>query len=82
MEYSPEGKFEDRPSLLFINREKTLNFPVVSEIDKKKVKISTPNLELTYSPEDSSGELFSKENLKIRIYPDGKEQKSKPIHFS
>ncbi|MBK9128752.1 MAG: DUF5110 domain-containing protein [Phycisphaerales bacterium] len=61
LEWSPDGRFEDRPSLVFINRR--LPVPQFStDTDSGWLKIRTDTLTLTYHVE---GGAFSADNLRI-----------------
>ncbi|HIE08248.1 MAG TPA: DUF5110 domain-containing protein, partial [Armatimonadetes bacterium] len=74
LEYSPEGKFEDRPSVLVVNRK----FPPVSfkvERAGKWLRILTRNLVLEY--EAGSGP-FNSRNLRIRYLVSGKFEEWRP----
>ena len=63
MEWSPEKKFEDRASLVFINRHQSVpNFDVTR--DDMQLTITTDDLLLTYKED---GEPFHADNLRVTL---------------
>lgn len=67
MEWSADGKFEDRATLTFVNRKLEVPQFKVRQT-RSKVTITTSNVTLTYK----KGEKFSAENLSAEILVAGK----------
>ena len=67
MEWSEDGKFEDRATLTFVNRKLDVPEYKVKQ-SKSKVTITTSNVTLTYK----KGAKFSAENLSAEILVAGK----------
>lgn len=67
MEWSEDGKFEDRATLTFVNRDLEVPQFKVRQ-SRSKVTITTSNVTLTYL----KGSKFSAENLKAEILVAGK----------
>ena len=63
MEWSEDGKFEDRASLTFVNRELEVPSYKVKK-SKSSVTIQTESLKLTYKVSAGS---FTKDNLKVEF---------------
>lgn len=69
MEWSEDGKFEDRASLIFINRD--LQLPSFKKTYSGGwLKITTDKLSLTYKP---SAGMFNNKNLKVSLILNEKE---------
>jgi alpha-glucosidase len=72
MEWSADGKFEDRASLVFLNR----NLPVpkfeASRAANNAVDITTDSLQLHYAPQRRSNGQFTAENLAVTLTVEGK----------
>lgn len=76
MEWAADGKFEDRASLVFLNRK----LPVphfTHELSDGRTVIETSELKLVYTPGDTDGK-FTPEDLKISFELAGKEVVWKP----
>jgi alpha-glucosidase len=69
MEWSANGKFEDRASLVFLNRRLPVpKFEKSSTDGNKTLTIATDGLKLTYTPEPKGSSLgFTAENLEISL---------------
>lgn len=69
LEWSPDGRFEDRPSLVFVNRR----LPVPAfQVDKSNgLEIRTAGLDLHYQPGGDG--KFTAGNLSIRLQVGGRE---------
>ena len=67
MEWSEDGKFEDRATLTFVNRKLEVP-PFKVKQSKSKLTITTSNVTLTYR----KGAKFSAENLSAEILVAGK----------
>ncbi|HEX4311188.1 MAG TPA: TIM-barrel domain-containing protein [Acidobacteriaceae bacterium] len=71
MEWAADGKFEDRPSLVFLNRR--LPVPTYSmRKHGKRLSIDTGALQLTYDNSGPDGGKFTADNLSVRLTVDGK----------
>lgn len=68
MEYTEDGKFEDRASLTFVNR-KYLPTPFTTKLTKSVVVLKTSDLTLTYKRNSGA---FNPQNLKIEWATEGK----------
>lgn len=76
MEWAADGKFENRASLVFLNRK----LPVphfTHETSGGRTVIKTSALTLTYTPGDSDGK-FTSDDLSVSFELDGKEVTWKP----
>lgn len=76
MEWTANGRFEDRPSLIFLNRR----LPVpqfthrIDEVDGlKKLSIKTDALELSYALDPATDGRFDPKNLSINLRLHGKQ---------
>lgn len=68
MEWSADGKWEDRKSLTFVNRR--LDVPAFKQkVSKSGATITTPAMTLTYK---NDGKPFSPSNLKVEFKLNGK----------
>jgi hypothetical protein len=74
MEWSPEGKFEDRASLVFVNRK--MPVPAFTKSERGGVlRIKTAALEVVYSPKaggKGDGGKFDDKTLSVALMVDGK----------
>src|ERR1700744_550077 len=69
MEWAADGKFEDHPSFVFLNRR----LPVphfTTKQDGHALTISTSDLELSYHPSAAADGKFTPDNLTITLHVD------------
>jgi alpha-glucosidase (family GH31 glycosyl hydrolase) len=76
MEWSADGRFEDRPSLVFIQRK--MPVPAFTQVvhgsgSSKQLTIHTDALDLTYEPALGKGGSFTEQSLHVSLKLDGKE---------
>jgi alpha-glucosidase (family GH31 glycosyl hydrolase) len=76
MEWSADGRFEDRASLVFLNRKLPVP-PFTHGTSDGRTVIETSALTVAYTPGDSDGK-FTPDDLSIRFTLDGKEVIWKP----
>ena len=70
MEWAADGKFEDDPSFIVLNRK--LPVPAFQQhVTKREVVIDTKEVRLVYKPEDA-GTGFTAANLAVTVQVDGK----------
>ena len=75
MEWSADGKFEDHPSFVFLNRR--LPVPQFTQLyeqvgSAKQLTIKTEALTLTYRPDQADSGKFNADNLSVTLQVDGK----------
>lgn len=71
MEWAADGKFEDRPSFVFLNR--LLPVPEFTQKkDGQRVTLKTADVELTYNADSAGDGKFTAENLTATIQLNGK----------
>ena len=76
MEWAADGKFEDRPSFVFLNRRVPVpkfTQTVEQAGQGREVTIDTNALRLTYTADQSSGGKFTANNLSITFNLNGKQ---------
>lgn len=67
MEYDENHRFEDRPTLAFLYRDRRSAFSSVS-VDGKSLRLKTPRIDLTFTDD---GKPFNADNLHVSFAMDG-----------
>src|ERR1022692_3866269 len=67
MEWAADGKFEDRASLVFLNRRLPVPKFTANKTAQGNLTIKTDALELNYHPAPSSNGKFTSDNLEIKF---------------